>query len=335
VKNEKWFKDILSSVKFGEGFPIAKFYYHPLYRVGVGKNSDLDYIFGRNRKLPLKNLRKFKFFRFEAPFPTDSVIFFQSGRKRLIIASQKEGKVLKVSVSPEQLSLLEGEIKELKHQNQSEFASHSVKLLDHGTNWIMTSFCSNRDSVVGMPILELHELVMGPMTKFYSSHDWKKVSLKEWLIEAKKRAKGHPSILLIQKVISQLEQGPDFELINGQLHFDLHQGNVLRDKDHLVIIDWEVSHSGLLIVDYFDFYRRLVKEERISTKDLSHGHVLQDFYSGFQDWLKLFGINLPAGHEKAILRLYSLERTLIYFEKWNENRLDDKAGFEFKVTLLD
>ena len=258
MKNEKWFKDILAEVKFGEGFPMASFYFHPLYRVGVGRDTNLDYTFGRNHKKPWKNLRKFKYFKFNAPFPTDSVIFFQPGRKRLIISSQKEGKVLKISVSPEQLSLLEGEIKELTFQNQSEFAPHSVKLLDYGPNWIMTSFCSNLDSVAGMPILELHDLVMPPMTKFYKAHGVHKIRLTEWIKEAKLRAQGHPNIDLINKLISKIEEGPDFELLKGQLHFDLHHGNVLRDSSQLVIIDWEVSHPGLLLIAYFDFFRRFV-----------------------------------------------------------------------------
>lgn len=331
MKDEKWFQDILNEVKFGEGFPMASFYYHPLYRVGVGKDTNLDYTFGKKRKLPLKNLRKFKYFKFQAPFPTDSVIFFQPGRKRLIISSQKEGKVLKISVSPEQLSLLQGEIKELTFQNQSEFSPHSVKLLGHGPNWIMTSFCSNLDSVAQMPILELHDLVMGPMVKFYKSHGIEKILLSQWLIEAKKRAVGHPSQELVQKLISRLEAGPDFELLRGRLHFDLHQGNVLRDGDQVVIIDWEVSHPGLLLVDYFDFYRRFMKKEKMPPEQIVSSLRNSSFFEKYSTWLKLFNAEAPKGSESTLPILYATERSLIYFDKWKENRLQDKKGFEYQI----
>lgn len=317
--------DILSEVRFAQGFPMTRFFYHPLYKVGVGKYSNLDYIFGKDRSIPFKNLRKFKFFTFKAPFPEDSVIFFQPERKRLIIASRNEGKVLKISVSPGQLSLLAGEIKELSHQNNSDFSAHSVKILDHGKNWILTSFCSNLDSVAKMDILQLHDLLMEPMAKYYRCHRLEKLSLHQWLEEVKSRALGHPSSTIVEKLISRIQSSSDLELLKGQIHFDLHQGNVLRAKDQLTIIDWEVTQRGLLLVDYFDFFRRHSNK----TKSIDS---LKMFYKKYQSWMKQFEIVVPDDLELLTLDLYALERALLYWEKWKEDRFSDKKGFEYKIA---
>ncbi|MFA5583986.1 MAG: phosphotransferase, partial [Bacteriovoracaceae bacterium] len=267
MKNEKWLQEILSTVKFGDGFPKTKFHYHPIYHVGVGPDTNLDYTFGKKRKIPWKNLRKLKYFSLSAPFPSDSVIFFQPSRERLIISSHKERKVLKISTSKPQLVLLEGEIAELTHQNQSEFAEHSVKLLGYGANWLMTSFCSNLDSLTDMPILDLHCLIIEPMTKFYRSHPLEKFLLSDWLKGVELRMKDHPHSEQIRKAVDKIRSSGEITLLKGKLHFDLHQGNVLRDGDQVVIIDWEVSHPGLLIIDYFDFFRRYVNKEKLEVSN--------------------------------------------------------------------
>lgn len=346
MKNEKWFKQLLSDIKFGDGFPMAKFNYHPLYKVGVGSDTNLDYTFGKNRKLPLKNLRKFKYFKFEAPFPPDSVIFFQPSRQRLIITSQKEGKVLKITLSDFQLALKDGEVKLLKHLERSDFAPHSVNLLEEGSNWIVTSFCSNRDSLLNINNVETYlmkhmdPLIMGPMEKFYRANEIKKIQLSDYILSAKKRMSGHPDEVLLSKLINEVSKEADIEILHGQLHFDLHAGNILKDEDQVVIIDWEVTHPGLILIDYFDFYRRYLNKNKFEQKLFSSfmrgegkmSENLADFYAKYENWLKPFEVKAP--HPRLIFLLYSLERTLMYWDKWKENRLKDKKGLEFKVIDL-
>lgn len=291
--------------------------------------TNLDFTFGTNRKFPLKNLRKLKFFSIEAPFPDDSVIFFQPSRQRLIVASEREGKVFKISTSEFQLALKDGEVKLLKHLEKSEFAPHSAKLLAEGSNWIVTSFCSNRDSLLNIPNVEeylmenMDTLIMGPMAKFYRAHEIQKIKISDYVQSANKRATGHPAESTLLHFMAKL-QSEDVELLHGQLHFDLHAGNILKDGNQVTIIDWEVTQPGLILVDYFDFYRRYLNK----TKDESPER-LNSFHAKYKNWLKSFGVE--ATSPELSMKLYALERTLIYWDKWKENRLADKRGLELKI----
>ncbi len=333
MKNDKWLTEILSNLGYWQELPKAKFRFNPLYRVGVSKATNLDFSFGTKRKFPLKNLRKLKFFSIEAPFPDDSVIFFQPSRQRLIVASEREGKVFKISTSPFQLALKDGEVKLLKHLEKSEFAPYSAKLLAEGNNWIVTSFCSNRDSLLNIPNVEeylmehMDHLIMAPMAKFYRAHELKKLKFRAYIESSQKRAVGHPGEKKILDFIGKMES-QDVELLHGQLHFDLHAGNILKDGNQVTIIDWEVTHPGLILVDYFDFYRRYINK----TKDQSP-EKLTTFHSKYQNWLKPFGVE--ATNPEVTLKLYALERTLMYWDKWKQNRLNDKKSLEFKIINFE
>jgi len=57
------------------------------------------------------------------------------------------------------------------------------------------------------------------------------------------------------------------------------------------------------------------------------------FFKKFQAWMKGFDIEVPDNREEQVLLIYALERTLIYYDKWSENRLDDVRGFETKVLF--
>ncbi|MFP5385351.1 MAG: phosphotransferase [Bacteriovoracia bacterium] len=345
MKNEKWLKELLSNLNYWQGRPLSTFYYHPLYHVGVGKKTDLDFIFGKKRKLPFKNLRKFNFFTLKAPFPEDSVIFFQPSRKRIIVASHSENKVLKISISPSQLTFKDKEVELLKHLETSEFATHSAKVLEVGSNWVVTSFCSNSDSLLNIPDVEeyllnnLNPLIMEPLAKFYRSQGIEKINLADWISKAKRRAVGHPSEEQINKRLDEIEV-TDATLVKSLLHFDLHAGNVLKDKENVVIIDWEVSRPGLVLVDYFDFYRRYLykddREQKLFFAFLTgKGEVpqkLKMFFEKFEGWSKQFGVE--GLNVKLFTWLYAIERTLIFWENWQENRLKDKKGLESKIINL-
>lgn len=347
MKNDQWLRDILGNLNYWQGRPLVRFHYNPLYRVGVGKKSKLDFIFGNKRKAPLKNLRKFRYFSIEAPFPEDSIIFFQPTRERLIIASPSEGKVFKISTSSFQLALRDNEISLLKHLEKSEFAPHSAKLLEVGPNWIVTSFCSNEDSLLNLPDLDLtlmktmDPLIMDPMAKFYKAYSPERVKLSDWLDKAVIRSEGHPEHEKLLRVISHLRsENKNDEVLRGQLHLDLHAGNILKAGEQVVVIDFEVTHPGLILIDYFDFYRRYLNKTKKEQKSFftflarkgKPSAELQAFYSKYQQWLKQFSVE--ATELDMVFKIYALERVLIYWDKWKDNRLKDKKGLEFKVINL-
>ena len=345
MKNEKWLKEILANLNYWQDCPLSTFYYHPLYRVGVGKSTNLDFVFGEKRKLPLKNLRKFSYFSIKAPFPDDAVIFFQPSRQRMIVASKRENKVFKISTSSFQLALRDAEISLLKKLETSEFAPHSAKLLEVGSNWIVTSFCSNKDSLLNKSNVEKYllknadPLIMNPMARFYRSQGTEKVHLNEWVKSARVRASGHPSESHILQCLDKIEAS-EVVLLRSLLHFDLHAGNVLKDCDNVVIIDWEVSHPGLVLVDYFDFYRRYLNKNKDEQKLFfaffkGEGDVpplLAEFYKKFEKWGQQFQVPVP--EVKLVFWLYALERTLIYWDKWKQDRVSDRKGLESKIINL-
>ena len=366
MKNKQWLTDILSGIeglesKAWSGFERRKFYFHPFYRVGLSGQStqSIEALFGKSRvgrfKNFRRNLRKFSWVRapyltIKASLPQDSVIFFQDKRQRMIIASPKEEKVLKISISESQLQLLNGEIALLKFLQKTPFKDHTAKLVDHGENWIITSFCSNQDSLLNekcpeaLLLEKMHTLIMNPMQKFYQSYGEKKLGVKGWLAEVSKRIEKHPSREILENILQaitlQKKSLPELELLYVQLHFDLHAGNILRDGDTVSIIDWEVTTPGLVIIDYFDFYRRYLKVDPQENKAFweflkGNGEAppkLRAFIQKFIEWQKQFDVLMPSGSERLVFFLYAIERSCIYFEKWGENRLSDRKGFEFKIS---
>lgn len=299
-------------------------------------------------------MRKFKRFAFKAKLPSDSIVFIQPSRQRFIVVSRKENIALKISVSEGQLVLLKPEVELLKFMNASEFAPYSYKLLDFGRNWIITSFASNRDALVNLRkpefylLQNINSLVMIPMAKFYQASGAKLVSLEDWLLKAKLRQIGHPHIEMTNKLIKAIEtegkKWTEFRLLEVQLHFDLHAKNILCDKGQVIFIDWEVTTRGLALIDYFDFYRRILKKDQDECKRfldyLKKGkNQTTYFYNFFHQmifWFQSFNNYLIPEQYRLISYLYALERTLIYFEKWGEDRLNDSKGIEFLISnVLD
>lgn len=366
MKNNQWLSDILTDIEklkspVWQGYEKRKFFYHPLYRVGLSSRSTptLKALFGEDTHARIKNLagnlRKFDWIKapytsIEAALPEDSVIFFQEKRQRLIIASFSEKKVLKISTLEGQLKLLKGEITLLKFLQDTSFKTHTANLIDYGDKWIITSFCSNRDSLlqekvpVAYLLENMHELIMEPMAKFYQTHNPQVLTLEEWLQEAKLRMSGHPNSELLNKLIAAIQKemkGPDeLKLLLVQLHFDLHAENILRDRDLISVIDWEVTTKGLALIDFFDFYRRYLKTDRREGRNLykylkkerEAPSKLESFFKKFLNWQNDFDLKTTNDSMRLYFYLYALERTLIYYEKWGENRMADERGFEFKIA---
>ena len=121
---------------------------------------------------------------------------------------------------------------------------------------------------------------------------------------------------------------------------ELDLGRYLKSGDQIVVIDFEVTHPGLILIDYLDFYRRFLNKNKKEQKSFftflarkgKPSADLQAFYSKYQTWLKQFSVEAP--ELDLIFKIYSLERVLIYWDKWKDNRLKDKKGLEFKVINL-
>lgn len=361
VKEDKWFNDIIVRLNeitspYWEKFEETTLIFDPLYRVALGPLGDsaIPVLFGKSRlgrlKNHLKNLRRPKKFSFKARVPKDSVVFIQPGRKRFIIVSPEKNIVLKISVSPEQLSLLSSEVELMRFISDSTFKDFAVKILDNGPDWLITTVAPNRDALLNEKSPEryllknINTLAMNPLCRFYQSRGIELITLGKWLERAKFRAKGHPEEALIEKVLQKIQtivgRNSDLLLPNVQLHFDLHSRNILFDEGKITFIDWEVTTLGLWAVDYFDIYRRLLKKDRKELKAFLHflkgGEDRTKHYRVFTQnhlqWIEGLNISNSFKLHKLHPYLYSAERTLIYFDKWKENRLADRKGLEFLIA---
>ena len=179
------------------------------------------------------------------------------------------------------------------------------------------------------------------MATFYHLNPWKKLTVSQWLSAAEFRVKIHPNQELLQKTLNQIKKvaGPSLgqELIEGKLHFDLHAGNILYNGKNVSLIDWEVSYPGLLLIDVFDAYRRYINKNsharkrliRYLEKQTPAPKELNTLNTEYQSWVsKEFQAHSDLLSDRSILIIYAIERTLLYYERWQSNRLEDHHGFE-------
>lgn len=348
---------------------VRSFKFHPLYRVGITCESTgkIELIFGKSFWWRLKNFSgnlkkldwiKYLFSSFTAPIASDSIIFFRADKQGLIIASHQKKAVLKIFLNKDSIQLLEDEIRTLEQLQNTSFAAHAAKILDHGTTsngarWLATSFYSNTSSLRNHFFPERYllkmfpTLIMPPMTDFYKSHEVKTFSIEEWMDSALKRLASHPSqnlLLGLMEVIRyDAKRFPSYKLIESQIHHDLHAGNILVDDTKAIFIDWKGSIRGLVLIDVFDFMRRYLRRHacgffffKLFMKDKAplHKDILPAF-EFFREWTnKSFGVNVPVGSERLTILIYILERTLLLFEKRNVDRMKDKRGFEFQTIKI-
>lgn len=339
------------------------FKWSSMYRVALGEKSKptVRRIFGTSRLGRLKNFGK-NIFRFKRgiphlsmPFPDDSVVFVKPQRERLIIASKAENLLLKLVVREEHYHLFDEEVELLKKLEGTGFSDKVSRLrgegmTSNGVRWLATTLADNSQSLQNHFSPEdfladnLNELILEPMLGFYQVFPRKFYSVSDYLLEAKERTQGHPSAerlrTLVKACQKEAQRFERYEVIRGQLHFDLHAGNILYNGKELHFIDWEVNHPGLLLVDVFDAYRRCSNKERREERELHHflqGRAetplrLREIHQKYSRWMKKnFEAHVPEGSEKLTLMLYVLERSLMYFEKWRVDRLSQK-GFEIKFT---
>lgn len=335
------------------------FYSHPLYKVGVAPNSldKLPLIFGDSFSMRLglwwDFFRKGEWLKshnsfLESNLPSDAIIFLRDNKKGLLVISAEENLALKLFFADEAKMMLDDEAKTLSFLGKSSFAPYSAKLINHGTTqngarWLATSFCANTQPFKNPQSFfkKMEDLIMPAMTKFYLSSGVKTISIADWLSSAYEKADKFGLIdelrPLLTVIASEAHKYPEYKLPLSRIHHDLHIGNVLRHKNQIKVIDWEGCMEGPVLVDVFDFLRRIVHH------DLRFWHYLADLkdhehtktnkvFEFYQRWSQdNFSIQVPNGSQKLTLFLYAAERALLLKEKRNINRFHDHSGFEYKV----
>lgn len=334
------------------------FTFNSLYRVGMGPEGALSIprIFGASKSRRLlqfaENLRKVKkpFKSFEARLPADSVIFYRTDKKGLIVASPKKDLVLKIFLDKPHIPLLQDEIRTLEHLQTTEFAPFAAKLKSYGENWIVTNFSGNSKALQGMRNPEKYlienyvSLLLPAMNLFYKAHPWRVMSLQEWIASACARMSAHPSKDLLQKLVDRIEKESqkfsDYQVLEGSIHHDLHAGNILLDENQVTIIDWEGGTRGLILIDILDFSRRYINRHKMVGQQFwkfiaGKGELpnsVSTSFKNYANWSKeTFNAHVPKGSERLTIYIYVIERSLLLYEKRKVDRLKDKSSFEFKM----
>lgn len=343
------------------------FAFHPFYRVGVAEESydHLEKIFGKSCLGRLKhysgNLARLDWPKFvgkklRIPLPKDSIIFFKDDKEGVIAASHEKQVVLKLFFKPESVELLEKEIDTLKSIMNTSFAPYSAQLLAEGTTsngarWFVSNFCSNTLSIKNHPFPErfllesFPQMIMPAMTEFYKAYPHKVWTIHEWITRAADRIEVHPSKELLTKFLEAIkleaQKFPQYEVLHGHIHHDLHAGNILRDEKQMVIIDWEGNVQGLVLVDIWDFSRRYIRAHKLVGVMFwlylegvvkEPPKLVREGLEFYRQWMKEnFQAEVPRGSEKLSLLLYVLERTLIIYEIRGLDRLKDRQGFEARI----
>lgn len=353
--------------EYDPSVPETTFIFHPLYRVGVSEKSskNIEQIFGesllgrfRNYSGNLKKMDWLKYVgrTFKVRLPSDSIIFFRDDKEGVIIASHERQIVLKMFFSESHIGLLEEEIRALQSFEGTAFSPYVPKLLNHGRTsnggqWLVTSFCSNTKALTNHQdhekfiLKNFSTIVMPAMTEFYKAYDPKVSPIDTWIKEALVRTENHPSrkklTILIKKIALQAKKHHEYEVVESQIHHDLHAGNILIDEKQTVIIDWEGRVRGLVLIDILDFSRRFLQRhfyERMLFNLFMRGllrkppELVQRSFEYYQNWAwSNFRANIPMGSERLSFMIYAVERALILHEKRLVDRFKDKRGIEFNI----
>lgn len=325
----------------------SAFPWNPTYQVAARAESQatIKHIFGESVLGRMKNFGRntFKlkkpFRKIEARFPQDAVIFYKPGRERLIMASKSRNLLLKLVVKKDQFVLFDEEVKLLKSLENTEFSSHVSQVVAGGitsneVRWIATTLGDNSESLQNFfgpeknLLKNAEDIILKPMAKFYQLNDLKRIKLHAWLELASVRVQNNPNRDQLLKFIEKINAYPDTDLLEGQLHFDLHAGNILFDGKKSTFIDWEVTHRGLILVDVYDAYRRVLNTSWWEERKFFKGVESENLRKLTESYHRVFNVS---SESKLNMMLYALERTLIYQEKWQANRLGQTKGIEYKI----
>lgn len=366
MHNNSWIYEIKFALR--ELYPQEeerKLTYSKFYRAVVlpGGKDTIKHTFGSallpkllklSRNLFKKNTFKFQSIKFN--LPKDAIVFFRNDKQGIIVSSYSKKTVTKVFYKSPHVQLLNEEIQNLKEIGKTSFSNYVPRLINegitsNGARWMTTSFRSNAKAIGNRLdrnkffITNFSSLILPAISEFYLTSSPKVTKLNEWLERVEKRIETHPSKEGLEILISSLkkvyENFPQYEVIESNLHNDLHAGNVLVGENEITIIDWEGIIRGLVIIDFVDISRRYLnqykKEARAFHLFMSGGEALlpspvQILMDNYGCWARnALKAHVPEGSERITFILYAIERTLILFEKKGVDRLKDARGFEARI----
>lgn len=290
-----------------------------------------------------------------ARLPEDSILHLRPNKKGLIAVSPKKNLVLKIFLDPKDISRLELEARNLNLFQESSFKEHVPKLLGEGSSkngagWVETDVCldpsfEKKRNAEKYLLKHMDKYFYPVMTKLYVNHGFEVIEAKNWLNEARTRIANHPSKSRLEKLVqlieAELKRFPEYKVVKTHIHHDLHRGNILTRKDHITIIDWEGMIKGLVLVDVFDFPKRVMKKSKLTEMIFflylkgylkSPPGVVKSFFLNFRIWMdSTFQVRIPEESVKLSFMLYLLERALNSFEGRGVDRFKHRKDFDYKM----
>lgn len=331
---------------------------------GTHSHEAIPLIFGKRGSRQVRKWIKSilnPFLKSPPPFvcraPRDAVVFFRPHKKGLILVSKDSDLVVKIFFQEEFSRLLKNETETLEYLKTTGFSKFLPIVrgsgeMEGGGFWQATHFYSNDLSLSSLRnknaflLRDIKDFVLSPMTEYYRAYPLRKVSFSQRLTELEKelsKAPFYPQVLPILETLKEEARSLDFEVCIGQIHFDLHAGNMLWNGRDLRIIDFEGSTGGLIFLDAFDFYRRYMEGSSLESfrfwRSVKRGSPLpphfKEFLTRVNRWLgtELGCGPIPEEGAMMMLKLYALERLWLLFKLKSMDRFSDINGFERRLLL--
>lgn len=307
------------------------------------KNAFYFNRFKKKRLLSEVGVLRFFLPNFSLHVPKDAEIYLRPEKNGVIVVAPKEKKVLKLFLDKISVEQLDREIEVLKKVRGTEFEPYTNKFIESGSvgegRWLLVEFMQQEKPIDENYLFEHARSVMDKMGLFYKVYGTKMISASSWLKDIDKDIQKHPKasdLFFVKDLIKkEIEKVGDVDLVISTLHADLHKENIMLTKDGEKIFDWEGTCESLVLMDYFDFFRRhqtqLGKTTNILKEVLKNDH----FFSHFRSWYKLnFGIELGQEKMRLLFLIYALDRTCSLM-RLSPPRYTKEHLYEMKMILAE
>lgn len=307
------------------------------------KNTFYFNRFKKKRLLSDVGLLKFVLPKFELHVPADAEIYLRPEKTGIIVVAPKEKKVLKLFLEKTSVKQLDQEIAVLKKVSGTDFEQYTNRFISSSQigdgKWLLVEYMKQEKPIDEKYLFENAYSLMSKMSSFYKIYGIKNIPASEWLKNIDNDIQKHPksSDLFVVKDLIQKEIAKvgDVELVISTLHADLHKENIMLTKDGEKIFDWEGTCESLVLMDYFDFFRRYLANNGESTHIFKEVVKNDRFFSYFRSWYQLnFGFELDQEKMKLLFLVYALDRTCSLM-RLNPPRYTKEHLYEMKMILAE
>lgn len=206
------------------------------------------------------------------PLPPDALIIRPYLSRGPIVASEKEGKVLKLFGGKEgAFASLENEIEALKIAQDQDLAEHIPTLLGYGTTssgvqWMLSTLAPNvrpfnsRLETFCYPLWHfwLRRRILPFMARFYERAGLEYVNAELIMDKAEELLNSGRPLGFIERIIDTIRETERYAnpgvMVRSKVHGDISPPHIHRDGSNWKIVDWGASVQNYVFYDTFRAY---------------------------------------------------------------------------------